>query len=228
MDKMMDPDELQREHEEEMNYQYRAISKATVLSVVFTLLGLAYLLIPALIVFPLVAVGAGVIALANIKRFPEELTGRLPAKICVFLSLALLVGGTAMHVYIYLTEVPEGYQRISYRMLKDNKKTKLPYSEEALDLDGKKVFLKGYVRPGARKKDLKRFILVGDFGDCCFGGNPEITDVVAINIIGDETVDYSWSLRKIAGTFRLNKKTMKTDEKEVPRVFYQIEADIVK
>ena len=140
----------------------------------------------------------------------------------------LLIGGTSWHTYVYMTEVPDGYDRISFRMLKPNKKTSLPYSETAEELDGSKVFLKGFVRPGTHRTNLRDFILVGDFGSCCFGGNPEITDVVAISIQGDERVNYSLRVRKIAGTFRLNRRAAPTDEKEVPKVYYQIDADIVK
>ena len=113
-------------------------------------------------------------------------------------------------------------------MLKDDKDTDLPYSEKAVALDGEKVFLKGFVRPGTKKKNLQKFILVGDFGSCCFGGAPEITDVVAINILGEERVHYGLRVRKIAGTFKLNKRKAPTAEKEVPKVFYQIDAEYIK
>ena len=135
----------------------------------------------------------------------------------------------AMHIYIYNTEVPEGYQRIVFSQLRFNDKTSLPFSEKAVEYDGKKVFLKGYVRPSDRKYDLKKFILVGDFGDCCFGGNPKITDIVGINIICDETVNYSFRTRKIGGTFRLHKRAQQVrDDKEIPGIYYEIEADYVK
>jgi len=89
-----------------------------------------------------------------------------------------------------------------------------------MELDGKKVFIKGYVRPpGGKKRKLQDFILVGDFGSCC---------VVAVSIIGDDTVDYGYALRRIAGTFRLNKQTKRTKEKEVPQVFYEIHTNEVR
>ena len=112
--------------------------------------------------------------------------------------------------------------------LKDDLKTKLVWSEQAEELDGKKVFIKGWVRPGNRKDNLKDFILVGDMGSCCFGGSPKITDVVAISIKGDERVSYSWKLRKIHGTFRLNRQAAPTGEKDIPKVYYQIDADSVE
>ncbi len=113
-------------------------------------------------------------------------------------------------------------------MLDVDEDAELPYSKEAEQLDGKKVFLRGWVRPGDRKKKLKKFILVGDFGSCCFGGNPKISDVVGVVIQTDETVDYSFRMRRIGGTFRLVKEAAKTGESEVPRVFYQIEADYIR
>lgn len=207
---------------------YRSISKAAIGAACFSLLSLLFLVSLVFIVLPLVGVVLGLVALSSIRRFPEELSGRRIARFSLILSALLLVGGTGMYIYEYATEVREGYDRISFRILKDDAKTGLPYSEQAEELDGKPVFLKGWVRPGNRKKNLKDFILVGDLGSCCFGGSPKITDVVAISIQGDDRVDYSWRMRKIHGTFRLNREAARTGEKEVPRVFYQIDADSVE
>lgn len=207
---------------------YRSVSKSGAAGAILAGLGLMYLLSSVLIVLPLAGLALSLIGLSNIRRLPDELTGRSLARIGLGLSAAVLIGGTSWHAFIYMTEVPEGYDRISFRMLKDNEKTALPWGEQAEELDGKKVFLKGWVRPGNRKNNLKDFILVGDLGSCCFGGSPKITDVVAISIQGDERISYSWRMRKIAGTFRLNRRAVRTREKDVPRVFYQIDADIVK
>jgi hypothetical protein len=168
------------------------------------------------------------IGYSSIRRLPEELTGKALARFGIVVSSLFLAAGVSWHGYVYVTEVPEGYDRISFRDLKDDLKTPLPFSEQAEALDGKQVFLKGWVRPGNRKDNLKDFILVGDLGSCCFGGSPKITDVVAISIKGDDRISYSWSLRKIAGTFRLNREAAHSNEKDIPRVFYQIDADEVK
>ena len=232
MDKQIDSEDLDRdawqdaEHSQE--FEYRSIDKSSIASVIFALLGIAFLISKVLVVLPLIALALSLIALSNIKKYPEELIGRKPAMLAMVASLLVLVLGSTGHVYVYMTEVPQGYERISFRMLKNDKGTDLPYSEKALELDGESVFIRGYVRPGAKKSNLQKFILVGDFGSCCFGGAPEITDVVAISILGDERIDYGWGIRKIAGKFRLNKNKAPTAEKEVPKVFYQIDADMVK
>jgi hypothetical protein len=208
---------------------YQTVSKSAVAALAFAILGLTSFLAPAFVLLPALGVGFGIVSLVTFARFPGEFVGKLAAQIGLGVSLVCLVASVAQHVYIYNTEVPEGYNRISYALLRDDSKTPLPYAEEALDLDGKLVFLKGYVRPGDRKENLKQFILTGDFGDCCFGGNPKISEVVAIDIkLPNKTVDYGYGLRRIGGTFRLNPQTAATGESAVPQVFYVIEADYVK
>lgn len=210
-------------------FAYRSISKAAVASLIFAILGaLTSFLAAHFLILPFLAVVFGFVAMSSFRRFPDELTGQLAAKIGIVVGLICVVGATALHTYIYNTEVPEGYQRISYGELRPNSRTGLPFSEKAIEFNGKKVFLKGYVRPSVKRRKLKNFILVGDFGDCCFGGNPEMTDVVAISILGDETIDHGYSLRKIGGTFRLNERSKRTSDSEVPLVFYEIEADHIR
>ena len=209
-------------------FAYRSISRAAIAAIVFTVLAPTAFLTQPLVLMPVLGAGFGILALANFRRFPDELIGQSAAKISVVVSLLLLVSSVSVHTFVYLTEVPDDCLRMSFSDLRPNSRSPLPYSEKSLELDGERVFLKGYVRPGAKKRKLKEFVLVGDWGTCCFGGNPKITDVVAIKIIGDQTVDYGYSLRRITGTFRLNQDTRRTNEKDIPQVYYEIEADQVR
>jgi len=212
-------------------FAYRSVSKSAIASLTFAILGvLTAFLGHIFVLMPLLGLGFGLVALSSFRRFPEELTGKTVGKIGLILSLVILVTSVTYHSYIYATEVPPDHIRIAFSDLRPNPKTpNIPFSEKSMELDGKKVFLKGYVRPpGGKKRKLKEFILVGDFGDCCFGGNPKITDVVAISIVGDDTVDYGFALRRIAGTFHLNKQTKRTKEAEVPQVFYEIHTQEVR
>jgi hypothetical protein len=213
----------------ETQFQYRSVSKAAICCIVFAILSaLLCWLSPVFVLLPVLGVGFGWVALANLKRFPDELIGKLGAKIGFTLSLIFLIGSIGTHAYVYATEVPDGYRRISFSDLKPKRRSTLPYGQKAEEVDGEKVFLKGYVRPSDKKKGLKKFIMVGDFGDCCFGGSPKITEIVAVDIQIPKTIDYGWGLRKIGGTFRLNPSTKPIGEKDIPQVFYEIEADYVK
>lgn len=209
-------------------FQYRTISKAAVASIAFAVLGLGAFMFQAFVLLPVLAIGFGIVALIEINKYPAEITGKLAAQIGLGSGVLIVASSIAMHSYVYMTEVPPDYNRISFYDLQPNKRTKLPFSEKSQTLDGTKVFMKGYVRPGAKRTNLKNFIFVGDFGDCCFGGNPEITEIIAVNIISDDLIDHSYFLRKIGGTFRLNKNARQIDEDGIPKVFYTIEADYIR
>ena len=209
-------------------FQYRTISKAAVASLVFAILGIGAFVFQAFLILPILAFGFGFVGLMEISKYPEEVTGKIAAQIGLVCGLLIAVGSIGRHTYDYMTEVPDGYERMAFTDLRPNVRTSLPYSEKAEKLDGKKVFLKGYVRPNAQMTNMKDFILVGDFGDCCFGGNPKITEVVAVNITSDDLIDHSYFIRKIGGTFRLDSSSRRIDEDGIPKVFYSIEADYIR
>lgn len=210
---------------------YQSVCKSAVASVIFAVLGLSAFMAQAFMLLPILGIIFALLALKAIRAYPDELVGKGAAKIGLLLSLVCLVASGAMHSFIYATEVPEGYRRISFAELKPSSRASDPdrYPDRATEFDGERVFLKGYVRPPSGKQyGLKNFIMVGDFGDCCFGGDPAITDVVAIKIKCDDTVNYGYGLRRIGGTFKLNPGKAISHEDEIPRVYYEIEADYVR
>ncbi len=208
--------------------RYRSVSKTALACLVFAVFSLLAFLSEPLLILPVISIACGLMAISNLRRFPDELLGKTAVKIGLSLSLFCFVAAIAMYVIIFMTEVPDGYERISFRSLRDDTKTRLPYSEFAEELDGKKVFVRCYVRPGSKTKNLDEFIAVGNFGDCCFGGTEKPSDVIGVRILTGDTVNYSLRLRRVAGTFRLNRKAVRTGESQVPSVFYQIDADYIR
>ena len=73
--------------------------------------------------------------------------------------------------------------------------------DSALEMSGRDVLLKGYMYPGKQQQGITQFLLVRDQGDCCFGGNPKITDRVLVTINEPKGISFSSRLRKIAGRF---------------------------
>lgn len=214
--------------EEEPDLAYRSVSKSAILALVCAVFSISAGLSPAFLVFPLAGMLLAVYALRQFRRYPDELTGKSLARGSLVVTALAFVAGIGWQTYCYQTEVPPNYERMSFRQLRPERGTTRPFAAAAEELDGKRVFIKGYVRPSDQKTNLKNFILVGDFGQCCFGGSPKMTDVIAVSLQNGLTVDYSWSLRHIGGTFRLNRSPRKTAEKEVPQVVYTIEADYLK
>jgi hypothetical protein len=157
-----------------------------------------------LAVVPTLAIVLGSVALRDIGRRPHELTGRTLAVGAMLVAAACLVGGVVRLATVYAAELPPGFARLSYALLQPaegDPPTAVP--EAALALDGRDVLLKGYMYPGSRQHGIVQFLLVRDQGDCCFGGNPKITDRVNVMIADPRGIDFTPRMVKIAGRFRV-------------------------
>jgi len=168
--------------------------------------------IASLIGIPGLAIGVagaltGMISLRQISRAEGELGGRMLAKIGFLLSLLFLVSGSALHAYTYVTELPEGHERVAFRWLSSqpiakSKEGELQFSPEVAALDGKPIFIKGYMYPTQTRVNLHEFVLVKDNKDCCFGGNPNLTDMIVVKLKDGMRVNHKDAvLVSVAGTF---------------------------
>jgi hypothetical protein len=184
--------------------KYRALSPAAIVSSVVGLGSLVAFIDWWLVVVPLCGLTLGVVALRQIASRPAELTGRVPAMLGIALSIAFLVAGQSRLWYIRLTEVPDGHIRMSYDDLQPDPRVVnevVPLSVE--EFHGKRVFVKGYVLAGTRKDGIRTFILVRDKGDCCFGGNPKLTDRILVQLKPGRSFSYTDRLQKLAGLFHV-------------------------
>jgi len=206
---------------------YRSISRSAIISAVLAVLSLLALISPALLVLPVVGLVLGLSALSAIRRFPLEYTGRGLAIAGTVLCGAIAVGGTAMHTYVYLTEVPEGYQRISFADLQPEPGRPEPIPDGAVELSGDKVFIKGYMHPGvASSGKVNHFILVPDMGTCCFGGQPKATDMIEVVVEDDAyRVAYATRRMKLTGTFAVHPPRQSLG---LTDVWYQLRADKIQ
>jgi hypothetical protein len=205
--------------------QYRALSTSAVASLIVGLLSSLAILDWPLVAIPLVGIPLAAFALVKIRRHSDELTGRGLARTGLALSLFFAVVGPARLTYEYVTEVPEGYARVSYAELQpDEAQSGQQVPPSALALEGKKIFIKGYVYPGREKDGIRRFLLVRDQGECCFGGNPKITDRILVTLEDPLRLTYSSRIHKLAGTFHVEVKNSAIDDAR-GGVFYHLKAD---
>ena len=106
---------------DEVEFPYRAMSSAAVASIVFALIALlsGFFFWPGLALAILGAL-VSLYGYRQIQRFPEEFDGKNVALTGLVLNLLILVSGAAMHTYIYMTEVPEGYTRVHFWQLQQD------------------------------------------------------------------------------------------------------------
>ena len=209
-----------------VDFPYRAISRAAVATVIVifpAMLGLIQAFSP-MLVFALVGIILASFALRTIKRYPDEYSGYSLAVAGMAINACLLFGGVASHAYVYATEVPEGYDRVAfYDLQRPEPQPDFP-TETAMTLDGKPVFLKGYIHPSSGSGMLRRFILVPDLGTCCFGGQPRSTDMIEVTLTGGQTVKAGLTKLKLAGKFMLNPQAQKAADFD-NQIFYQMRVD---
>lgn len=191
-------------------FSYRPIPVLAPITLVLGLcsvIGLAS--VPGLAV-PLAGVILGYLGWRKIGRARNEFGGYKLTVSGFVLSAIFLLAGTSLHAYTYATEVPDGYERLSFRWLAQQK----PIVEdgntrihpEAKSLDGQKIFIKGYMYPEKTQRNLKRFVLCKDTGQCCFGGKPALTDMIVVEFVNDVRAQFrELQLVNVAGTFRAKK-----------------------
>ena len=158
---------------------------------------------------PLVGLIVGVRAWLAIRREPEVWTGLRFAVAGTFLSAFFLIVSPMAAMYVYATEVPDGYQRLTFTEMKPDEKEEARHifiPPEVLALDGKRVFIKGYMRPGAQSYGLDNFLLVRDNNQCCFGELSEVKyyDQVQVEMQGDRRADYSRGIFRMGGILKVD------------------------
>ena len=130
------------------------------------------------------------------------------------LSLALLAGLTAgaWRGYVYLTEVPPGHRRVDFYWLAKQEPRlvngQYVMSEELLALDGKRIFVKGYMFPMEQMRDLTSFVLgENEKTGSSYGPELKISDLILVQMTGGKTANHHEMVPVgVAGTFRLKPK----------------------
>ncbi len=207
--------------------QYRTISLSAIATVVFAIVSITGLLIPPLLVLSVFGTLLGFYSVLTLRNRQDEFTGLGMAKIGLALCLLIGVGGIGWNIYDFATEVPEGFERISFYDLRvDPSYPNWPIPPTALKLNGAPIFVKGYVYPDQDFGKTKRFVLIPDLKTCCFGGQPELTDMIEVTLQDPLRVEYSLRLRKLAGKLKVS--PVKKRIKNLDGVYYQLDASYIR
>jgi hypothetical protein len=213
---------------EAVEFPYRAMSSTAIASLVFAVIaGLFGIFVWPGLLFAIIGISVGMMALSKINAYPDEFDGKPFAIAGLLLNFVVLVGGASMHAYVYLTEVPDGYSRVQFYELQQPENGPNQPTEKAIAIDDEPVFLKGYIHPTSGSGLLKNFILVPDLGTCCFGGQPKSSDMIEITLGGGQTTKAGFRKKKLAGTFKVNRAPQKLTDFD-NTVFYRMKVDQIK
>lgn len=211
---------------ETADFPYRALSRGAVAACILALVALVGLIpgFSALLAVAVVGLALAIAATISTTRYPDEISGRPLAIAALALNLLILLGGVAEHTYIYLTEVPDGYERVGFHELERPENEPDFPTERAAALNGQDIFLKGYIHPSSGSGQLRQFILVPDLGTCCFGGQPRSTSMIEVTLSGANTVRHSMRKLKLAGKFQIDPRAGVSQGFDSP-IFYKLRAE---
>ncbi len=169
--------------------------------------------------------------LSAVRKSPEAYTGGGIAATGAMLSACFLIFGVGYSGYVYATEVPDGYQRISFLALKPQQEdlaAQRAIRNDVAALQGQPVFIKGYIRPDSTsvRTGMKRFLLVRDNLQCCFGpaDQVEFFDQMEVELQEGLTADYSERLFSVAGELAINPQNLSLGS---PSPVFSLKADYV-
>jgi len=95
-------------------------------------------------------------------------------------------------------------------------------------LNGKKVRLRGFMKPHEISTGFRRFIFVKDTGLCCFGPAGKIYDLIQVTLLKGTTTDYiELTPFDVIGTLRIEVAAL-DDTQEVYELFHIDDAKIVR
>jgi len=204
---------------------YRKLTNWATLSLVFGVLSLLTAFDWVLAVLPILGLYLGFGALQRIDRSPREFTGVGVAKAGMLLSAVFWVAGYGWLTYLHFADVPSGYHGITFDTLQpppDDKTGEPPPS--AKELDGKRIFIKGYMYPGRQTSGITKFVLVPTVSHCQYC-MPKIkpTEVIEVELIHGIKARYTTRIRGVGGEFHI-----RSPEDKEPGMLYQIRADYLR
>jgi hypothetical protein len=206
---------------------YKSLSRAAIVSIILSLLGLFSFMVSYFLLLPVVGILAGLAGLRSIRNYPEEFSGTRLATAGIALSGLSLIAAPAYHIYVYATEVPEGYTRVSFSDLMSAQGQPDVPTNVAMQWNGQQIFVKGYVHPSSMDTAMaKKFVIVPDLGTCCFGGQPPLTHMIEVTLSGDQYAHRNLRKKSLAGKFTVNPYLKPIEG--LTGVYYELQANVLK
>lgn len=147
------------------------------------------------------------LAFRRISRSEGEFGGKHWAGIGLVASATFFAGGVARISHAYATEVPEGYTRVHF--VKDisekefvDKGGLFELHPDVAKLDGKKIYIKGFMWQVKQSTGISNFVFLKDNGKCCFGGQPQAFHKMIVKMKPGKSADKFDGLVAVAGVLR--------------------------
>lgn len=236
-----DHDELSPEESED----YRSLTAESVGSLILGFLSVLTFVSVVFIVFPIMGIVLGLLAIRKILRASEVLSGLGISTAGVALCLLFSVLGVGYQIYLYSFEIPPGYEPIKFTdLVADPVTGQLPeqalllavrrdsggrleplverFDEEGRQIMPPPVFIEGYMYPTRQVSDIDVFTLVPSIEQERFGAvTPNPTEMIGVKLLYSR-IPYRTSTIRVGGYLFVDENYTQ----ETPP--YRLEADTVR
>ncbi|MEZ6056725.1 MAG: hypothetical protein R3C01_08470 [Planctomycetaceae bacterium] len=198
------------------DFSYTPTPMSAVVSAILATLSLTVFVVPLPGAFlGILATLLGAFSLYRIVRARGELGGKKFALFAIIVAPLCAAGGLWITSQRYQNELPEGHRRVNFSRdiaqkkigtIEDKNGRRLAIHPDVGALIGQEIFVKGFMYPTKRTHHLTEFLLCKDNAQCCFGGEPPLTDMIGVKLGKDLTANYDVALTAVAGKLYLNPK----------------------
>lgn len=214
-----------RRFEQASGEAFRQVNAYAITSLVLGILSFLTMFSWVMILIPIAGIICGVVALQQIRWAVGEMTGRGIAIAGLSCSITLWILGSGFFVFVLFNEVPIGYTLIEWEEMQPEKGSNELIPKKLLELDGKYVYIRGFMYPGRQNVNIEQFILVPSPRHCQFCARDlESTEMVKVKTTGDTLAHYSSHQMGVGGILHVDKVEAVKPLGGFP---YHIEADYV-
>ena len=205
---------------------YRRIDPLAVTSLVLGLLAFLPMFGWVMIPIPIAGVVFGIVALRRIDRSFGEKKGIGISLAGLVLSTVLGLLGIAIFNFVIVHGAPIGYTSVTFPEMQPDKETGEVIPPDILELDGKFIYVKGYMYPGRRSMGIQQFILVPTQYHCKFCQRDlASTEMIKVIMTGDELADFKSHLVGVGGKLEIDHEEALRPLGGMP---YTIKADVFR
>ncbi|MDR1924481.1 MAG: hypothetical protein LBQ66_08900 [Planctomycetaceae bacterium] len=207
---------------------YRSLTAESVGSLVLGFLSVLTFISMLFVVFPLMGMVLGIIAIRKILNAPEALGGLGISSVGVALCFFISISGCCYQYYVSSYDIPAGYREIDFEFLAEDPRTGQIKPEvlllaETTQRNEARIFIEGFMQPTRNMDNVTEFMIGATLDRSKFAPpKPSKTEFIRVKLTGGLTTSYRSTLVGVGGVLQVNPNP------EPGGLVYRIDADFIR
>ncbi|MDR1485466.1 MAG: hypothetical protein LBT09_11665 [Planctomycetaceae bacterium] len=207
---------------------YRSLNAETIGSLILGFLSALTFVSLLFIVFPIMGIVIGVIAIRKILNAPDVLGGLGISSAGVALCVIFTIAGLCYQYYISSYEIPIGYREINFEFLAEDPRTgqinpEVMLLAESTQQNDIRIFIEGFMQPTRNIDNVTEFLIGATPERSKFAPpKPTKTEFIRVKLTGGLITSYKSSLIGVGGILHVEPNPPPGE------LTYKIDADFIR